>query len=287
MNEERLRSFVERMRERVAGQPFAIAKIKDSLSTAAASPARPMATLLFVGAAGLGKRTTAKAMADVLFGDESACERVTGSGSLESEIVKTLAARAGVALFRYICDVSNEPERATLTALLKRFKENVPYLDKAGRPANLGNSIFTVTINADLPTDLFSSENKEADESLRFWLQKNFKEFSPDFFQSFDAIVPFRRFNVAAKTRLAEMQISKMVKQQTAEGRTLSVDNSVAAFVGSRAKDELGALDVQRALDQYVGSPFNQAVLQNESDGKKLQSARIHVVGDIIRISPQ
>lgn len=285
MNQERLRSFVERMRERVAGQPLAIAKIKDTLTTAGASPARPLATFLFAGAAGLGKRTTAEAMAEVLF--DGAYKRVAALASLEGEIVKTLAGHPGVALFRYIGDVSKEPERASLTALLERFKENVPHLDKAGQPGNLSNSIFIVTINADLPADLFSSDTKEADESLRHWLQRHFKEFSPEFFQDFDAIIPFRRFNAAAKTRLAEMQIAKMVKQQTTEGRALSVDNSVAAYVGSRAKDELGALDVQRALDHYVGSPFNQAVLQHETDGRKLQSARIHVVGDTIRISTQ
>ena len=287
MNQERLRSFVERMRERVAGQPLAIAKIKDTLTGAAASPGRPLATFLFVGGAGLGKRTTAEAMAEVLFDGEGAYKRVAALASLDGEIVKTLAGRPGVALFRYISDVSKESERTMLSALLKRFKENVPLLDKAGQPGNLHNSIFVVTINADLPVEMFSSENREADESLRLWMQKNFKEFSPDFFQSFDAIIPFRRFNVAAKTRLAEMQIAKMVKQNFAEGRALSVDNSVAAYVGSRAKDDLGALDVQRALDQYVGNAFSQAVQQCESAGRKLQSARIHVVGDIIRVSTQ
>ena len=69
MNEERLRSFVEQMRERVVGQPLAIAKIKDTLTAAATSPKpnRPLGIFLFVGGAGLGKRTTAEAMAEVLF----------------------------------------------------------------------------------------------------------------------------------------------------------------------------------------------------------------------------
>jgi ATP-dependent Clp protease ATP-binding subunit ClpA len=287
MNEERLRSFVERMRERVVGQPLAIAKIKDTL-TADSSPkiARPLAMFLFVGGAGLGKRTTAEAMAEVLFDGEDAYKRVAALAPAEGEIIKTLAGAPSVALFRYVGEVSNETERINLTALLKRFKENAPTLDKAGQPANLSRSIFIATINADLPLDLLSSENKEADESLRLWLQRNFKEFSPDFFQSFDAIIPFKRFNVAAKTRLAEMLTAKVVKEQAAEGRTLSVDNSVTAYVGSRTKDELGALDVQRALNHYVVEPYSQAVLQYESGGRKLTYTRIHVVEDIIRISP-
>jgi ATP-dependent Clp protease ATP-binding subunit ClpA len=288
MNEERLRSFVERMRERVVGQPLAIAKIKDTLTAAAASPktGRPLATFLFVGGAGLGKRTTAEAMAEVLFEGEDAYKRVAALAPAEAEIIKTLAGHQSVALFRYVAEVSNDAERINLTALLKRFKENAPTLDKAGQPAKLNGSIFVATVNADLPFDLLSSENKEADESMRLWLQRNFKEFSADFFQSFDAIIPFKRFNVAAKTRLAEMLTAKVVKEQAAEGRTLSVDNSVTAYVGSRTKDDLGALDVQRALDHYVMEPFHQVLQQYESGGGKLTYTRIHVVEDIIRISP-
>src|SRR5262249_12729419 len=161
--------------------------IKDTLTAAAASPkpARPLATFLFVGAAGLGKRTTAEAMAEVLFDVEDSYKRVPAMAPAEGEIIKTLAGRPCVALFRYAGEVSNEPERINLTALLKRFTENAPSVNKAGQPAKLSESIFIVTINANLPFDLFSSETKEADESLRLWLQKNFKEFSPDFFQSF------------------------------------------------------------------------------------------------------
>ena len=287
MNEERLRSFVEQMRERVVGQPLAIAKIKDALTVATTSPkaARPRATFLFVGGAGLGKRTTAQAIAEVLFDGEDVFKRVDTSASLKSVVLKVLSEHPRVALFRYASDVTSEPERLSLTALLKKFKENVPPSGKASQHANLSNSILITTINADLPLDIFSSENKEADESLRLWLQKNFKEFPADFFESFDAIIPFKRFNVAAKTRLAEMLIARCVKQQAAEGRTLSIDNSVTAYVGSRAKDELGALDVQNALDQYVNSPFNEAVAKQADGGKSPKTVRIHVVEDRIRIS--
>lgn len=287
MNEERLRSFVERMRERVVGQPLAIAKIKDTLTAAATSPktARPLAIFLFVGGAGLGKRTTAEALADVLFDGEDSYKRVATLASLEGDVLNVLAERSRVALFRYISDVSNEAERTALAALLRRFEENAPPLNKAGQPENLSKSIFVVTINADLPHDLVSSESKETDESLRFWMQRNFNEFSPDFFELFDAIIPFKRFNVASKTRLAEMLIARLVKQQAAEGRTLSVDNSVTAYVGSRTKDELGALDVQNALDQFVNTPFNEAAAKHADTGKCPKYIRIHVVGDAIQIS--
>lgn len=286
MNEERLRSFVERMRERVVGQPLAIAKIKDTLTAAAASPkpARPLAIFLFVGGAGLGKRTTGEAMAEVLFDGEDTYRRVAALASLEGDVVNVLSECPRVALLRYVSGVSNEPERTRLTALLKRFKEDAPALNKAGQPVNLSESIFIVTFNADVPLDLFSSENKD-DESLRLWLQKNFKEFSADFFEIFDAVIPFKPFNVASKTRLAEMLIARFVEQQAAEGRTLSVDNSVTAYVGSRAKDELGALDVQNALDQHVNTPFNEAVAKHADSGRIPKYIRIHVVGDAIRIS--
>jgi ATP-dependent Clp protease ATP-binding subunit ClpA len=290
MIEQLLSKFLELARERVIGQESAIAKIKSALAAADASrnPARPLATLLFVGGPGSGRGTTAKILASALFDTEDACKPILVFDSIESQIIKTLSACPCVGVLRHTVESSNKLDQSAFASVLKRFHDNRPIADKNGRPDDLGSSIFIVTLNADLPLELTLSENNESEQSLRQWLQKQFKDkLAEDFFQSFDAIIAFKHLGVPTKTRLAEMKIKELIKEQAASGRTLLVDNSVAAYVGSRAKDEFGALDVQRALDQYVGNPFHEAVLKHEAAGKRPKTIRIHVVEDGVRISAE
>lgn len=287
MTDEQLRKFVEVARERVIGQPCAIEKIKDALVDAGtlSRSARPFATFLFVGGIGAGRSTMAKMMADVFFGTREAYKPILVFDSAESQIINTLSERPCIGLLRYTGDISNERERAGLASVLQRFKDNQPFV-RNGEPIELKNSIFIVGLSAKLPLELTSAENEDTEESLLLWLQQHFKDkFTEAFFQSFDAIIPFKHFDVAAKTRLAETKIKELVTRQATSGRTLLVDNSVAAYVGSRAKDEFGALDVQRALDQYVNTPFSEAVAQHEARGAHPKTIRIHVVEDGIRIS--
>lgn len=288
MTDEQLRKFVEAAHERVIGQPSAIEKIKDALAIAGASSrsVRPFATFLFVGGIGAGRSTMAKVMADVFFGTREAYKPILVFDSAESQIINTLSERPCIGLLRYAGEVSNEQERASLASVLQRFKDNQPFVGRNGHPIELKNSIFVVGLSARLPIELAFSEHKETEDHLRLWLQKHFNDkFGNAFFQNFDAIIPFKQFDVAAKTRLAETKIRELVTQQAASGRTLLVDNSVAAYVGSRAKDEFGALDVQRALDQFVNTPFREAVEKHEADGKSPKTIRLHVVEDGIRIS--
>jgi ATP-dependent Clp protease ATP-binding subunit ClpA len=286
MQDTRLRKFAELMRGRVIGQSAAISQISEALLQAGDGqrPTGPLAVLLFAGGIGSGRTTTAKGMAEVLFGSEDACNSIELSGPLQPTVVKTLSHRPCVGLMKNVAEQSSEQQRSELVSILKKFRADSA-LAEGKAPAQLANSIFIVALDAALPLELTASQG-DTREALQAWLQRQFHgKFNADFFKSFDAIVPFKRFDGAAKTRLAEQKIGEFVKRQTALGRRLMVDNSVAAYVGSRAKDELGVFDVQRAVDQYVGAPFAESVQKHEAAGKTANAVRIHVVGDAIRVS--
>jgi len=288
MNQEGLRKFVDLMSERVIGQQIALRRINDALASASGlqQSTRPLATLLFAGAIGLGKRTTARKMAGILFGSDTAFTEISTGDRTEEEIIKGLSTKPSIALLRNASDTTNERELAEVTSVLKKFKNGHPFTAPDGKPIELRNSVFIASINTELPVELTLTESDESNDSLRVWLQRRFKgTFADEFFESFDAIVPFKRFNVADKVRLAEMKISEIAAQQSASGRTLTADNSVAAYVGSRARDELGGLDVQRAFDQYVRTPLNEAVIEYQASGNRATRVRMSVVDTEIRIS--
>ncbi len=208
MQDTRLTKFTELMRERVIGQSAAISQIGDALlqTSAAQREASPLAVLLFAGGIGSGRTTTAKGMAEVLFGSEDACNSIELSGPLQPAVVKTLSHRPCVGLMKHVAEQSNEQQRTDLASILKRFRNNSPAAE--GKPsAQLANSVLIVAFDAPLPLDLTVAQSGNQ-EALQSWLQKQFKEkFSADFFRSFDAIVPFRRLpTFPAKTRLAEIE---------------------------------------------------------------------------------
>jgi phage baseplate assembly protein W len=87
--------------------------------------------------------------------------------------------------------------------------------------------------------------------------------------------------DTSSKVRVAEARLATFAKAQASLGRKLSVDNAVAAFVGTRVKDS----DVESALQEYVTEPFAQALREFEESGKKARAVRLSVWEDRIHIS--
>ena len=94
-----------------------------------------------------------------------------------------------------------------------------------------------------------------------------------------------KTMGVLDKVRSAEMKIADFVKQQADLGRTLFVDNAVAAFVGNRASDEFGAMDVVGATNEFVIVPFTKRILEYENAGKKARTIRLSVQKDRVQIA--
>src|SRR5215472_17536235 len=147
MNQEGLRRFAELTSERVIGQHSALSRIKDALAGASDSRRQgtPLAAFLFVGGTGLGKSTTARAMARVLFGSEAAYHEIQTSERTEHEIIEALSERPCVAFLR-ITGEENEQVRSELASVLGQFKSGRPVAGGNGKMLDLSNSILIVSL---------------------------------------------------------------------------------------------------------------------------------------------
>ena len=90
---EKLLQMEERLHQRVIGQQEAITAVSDAVRLARAGlrqGSRPIATFLFLGPTGVGKTELAKALAEVVFGDEDAMIRIDMSEYMERHAVSRL-----------------------------------------------------------------------------------------------------------------------------------------------------------------------------------------------------
>ncbi|MEH4567244.1 AAA family ATPase, partial [Klebsiella oxytoca] len=90
---EKLLQMEERLHQRVIGQQEAITAVSDAVRLARAGlrqGSRPIATFLFLGPTGVGKTELAKALAEVVFGDEDAMIRIDMSEFIERHAVSRL-----------------------------------------------------------------------------------------------------------------------------------------------------------------------------------------------------
>jgi hypothetical protein len=103
----RIRTATERLSERIVGQPHAIQKTLDILARSivglsgtqdAHHHKRPRGVLFFAGPTGVGKTELAKAVTELLFGDEAACHRFDMSEFMEEgSITRLIGAPPGQA----------------------------------------------------------------------------------------------------------------------------------------------------------------------------------------------
>ena len=90
---ERLTKMEERLHQRVIGQDEAVKAVSDAVRLARAGlreGRRPIATFLFLGPTGVGKTELAKALAEVVYGDEDAMIRIDMSEYMERHAVARL-----------------------------------------------------------------------------------------------------------------------------------------------------------------------------------------------------
>jgi len=90
---EKLAKLEEILHRRVVGQDEAISAVAQAIRrarTGLKDPKRPIGSFIFLGPTGVGKTELAKALAEVLFGDESALVRFDMSEYMEKHTVSRL-----------------------------------------------------------------------------------------------------------------------------------------------------------------------------------------------------
>lgn len=285
------------LHERIVGQNESIDKIAAALKRSRlglSDEKRPMASFLFLGPTGVGKTQTAKEIAKVFFGDESALIQIDMSEFMEQHsISKLIGSPPGYVGFQdggqltekirrrpYSVVLFDEIEKAhpELLHILLQILEEGSLQDSKGRKVNFKNTIVIMTSNigaAEIGSDEvlgFGVLDEEQDvkkldnayEKMRETVMTELKDqLPPEFINRIDDIVIFRGLDKNDAKKIAKLQVDDLNQRLIKKGVQISASNGVINHLAKLGFDEeYGARNIRRKLQELIENPLADYILE-------------------------
>ncbi len=288
---KKLLRMEEALQARIVGQNEAIHAIADAIRRARAGlkdPRRPIGSFLFLGASGVGKTETAKALAVFLFDDEDALLRVDMSEYREGHTVSRLfGAPPGYVGFDqggqltesvrrrpYQVVLFDEIEKAhpdVWNALLQILDEG-RLTDGQGHLVDFRNTVVIMTSN--VGTEFmrrggalgFIRGDDEEEEAVRRRALSALKEtFRPEFINRVDEIVIFNNLTPEDVERIVDIQLEEVQARLDEYDMQVALSPQAKRWLAEQGYDQqFGARPLQRAIQRFIESPLSVRILRGE-----------------------
>lgn len=268
---EALMNMEEELHRRVVGQDEAVHVLSNAMRRSRAGirdTDRPIGSFLFIGPTGVGKTETAKALAELFFGDEEKMSRIDMSefsgdngvsrliGSYEKNkagvLSRILKKRPyGVLLLDEFEKSSTEVHDLFLQILDEGF-----FTDVRGTRVNARDSICIATSNAG--SDIIFQRMKEGadpkhirEEVIGHIISQGI--FKPEFLNRFDAVVLFHPLEPSHMKIIAELMLERLQERLKTKGLRLEVNDELVEYVAKQGSDPIfGARPMNRYIQEHV-----------------------------------
>ncbi len=296
----KLLSMEKDLQQRIIGQDEAIALISRSLRRSRvglASPNRPIGSFLFMGPSGVGKSETAKALAELLFGDESALIKLNMSEYMERYSASTLiGAPAGYVGYEeggkltemvrrkpHSVVLFDEIEKAhpDIFNLLLQVLEDGELVDSKGRKVDFKNTLIIFTSNAGIEMMAqkgnigFSlagtmeelEEQRVADDKhqLKDRMLENLKEtFRPEFLNRLGGMVVFNSLTEDQAELVAALLLDDLNDRLKSKRIKLKIDKSVYHYLAKEGTSlDMGVRPMRRLVEREIEDVIAEGLLQD------------------------
>ena len=306
---QRLRNLEKSLHERVIGQNEAVEAVSKAIRRGRVGlkdPNRPIGSFLFLGPTGVGKTELSKALAESLFGDESAMIRIDMSEYMEAHSVsKLIGSPPGYVGFEeggqltekirrkpYAVILFDEIEKAhpDVMNMLLQILDDGRLTDSNGRTVNFKNTVIIMTSNigariiTDKKTLGFSNEgNKDQNEQMEYENTKKEvmaelkREFRPEFINRIDEIIVFHKLNDEEISKIIELMLNEVSKRMKEQKYEIEFDEKVKDLIAKKGIDKsFGARPLKRTIQNLVEDKIAEAIL----DGKIKRGKLVKVTAD-------
>ncbi|MBR5386333.1 MAG: ATP-dependent Clp protease ATP-binding subunit [Clostridiales bacterium] len=324
---EKLRTLEEELKKRVIGQDEAVTAVAKAIRRSRLGlkdPTKPSGSFIFLGTTGVGKTELAKALAEVMFGNENALVRIDMSEYMEKhDVSKLIGSPPGYVGYDEGGQLTEKVRRHPYSVVLfdeiekahpEVFNSMLQVLDDGrltdgkGRVVDFKNTIIIMTSNigARMLTSAagrkigfdMAADDKDQDEASRERLYggKSYddakttvldelkKAFSPEFINRVDEIIFFRMLGKEALIKIVDILTAQVAKRISDIGIEIRLTDAAKELLAKKGYDPQYGA---RPLKRVMQSMIEDNFSEALLDGV-IKSGRIALVdaeGDEIRIS--
>lgn len=290
---EKLLHLEEELHKRVVGQEQAIRAVADAVRRSRAGlqdPKRPIGSFIFLGTTGVGKTELAKALAEILFDDETMLTRIDMSEYQEKfSATRLIGAPPGYvgydeggqlteAIRRkpYSVVLFDEIEKAhpDVFNVLLQVLDDGRLTDNKGRLVNFKNTIIIMTSNlgSDLIRERLSDvpaggEQAAIDETRELVLGLLKKTIRPEFLNRIDETIVFTPLGRSEIDEIVRIQLDSTARLLQVNGIELRYTSAAVEWIGKEGYDpEFGARPVRRVIQHVVLNELSKSILSGAVD---------------------
>ena len=303
---ERLLRLESILHKRVIGQEEAVTAVAKAMRrgrVGLADPNKPIGSFLFLGPTGVGKTELSKALAEAMFGSESALIRVDMSEYMEPHsVAKMIGSPPGyvghddggqlsekIRRNPYSVVLFDEIEKAhpDVFNILLQVLDEGHITDSKGRKVNFKNTILIMTSNAGAariiePKNLgFAAVTTEKQnyEKMKDGVMEEVKRlFKPEFINRIDEIMVFHQLTKEDMKKIASLLGKNLCSRaKTQMDIELSLTASLKDYIVDKYTDlKMGARPLKRAIQTEIEDALAEEILSGKIKAKNKVSAGVH-----------
>ncbi|MBE5981021.1 MAG: ATP-dependent Clp protease ATP-binding subunit [Paenibacillaceae bacterium] len=288
---ERLRNLESILHERVIGQEEAVTAVAKAIRRGRVGlkdPKRPIGSFLFLGPTGVGKTELSKALAEAMFGMDSALIRVDMSEYMEKHSVsKIIGSPPGYVGYDeggqlsekvrrnpYSVILFDEIEKAhpDVFNILLQVLDDGHITDAQGRKIDFKNTVIIMTSNAGAENIISPKRlgfGAAADEKADYKLMKDRvmeevkKLFKPEFINRIDEIIVFHPLNKTHMKDIVTIMMKDIMKRTSEQmSITIEIDETAKDYLIQKGYDEkYGARPLRRTIQSSLEDKLAEEIL--------------------------
>ncbi|MGI8708415.1 MAG: ATP-dependent Clp protease ATP-binding subunit [Actinomycetota bacterium] len=281
----------DELHRRIVGQHDAIGAVSRSIRRTRAGlkdPKRPAGSFIFLGPSGVGKTESAKALAEFMFGDESALIQLDMSEYMEKHTVSRLVGSPpgyvgyeeggqlteAVRRRPYSVVLLDEIEKAhpDVFNTLLQILEDGRLTDAQGKTVDFKNTVIIMTSNLGTqnlrkPAMGFGQAGEQLTydkmkERVEEELKKNFR---PEFLNRIDEVIVFHELSRAEVKSIVDLMITRIENQLGSQDVDIQLTETAKDFLARTGYDpSLGARPLRRAIQRHIEDPVSEKILWKE-----------------------
>lgn len=282
---DKLLKLEDLLHQRVIGQDEGVRAVADAVLRARSGikdPNRPIGSFLFLGPTGVGKTELARALAAVLFDDESNLIRIDMSEYMEKHTVaRLIGAPPGYVGFEEGGQLTEAVRRRPFSVVLFDEIEKAHHdvfnvflqilddgrlTDSQGRTVDFKNTVLIMTSNIGSPQILEAQQTGASYDEMRSVVMGELRQhFRPEFLNRVDETVVFHALATTQLVKIVEIQLERL-RARLAERRIqLAVTPAALAYLGERGYDPVyGARPLKRLIQQELETPLARLLVKGE-----------------------